>query len=480
MALRFTSSSSFSRSNILSPHKTTLLQPSFSINHHLRRRNDAVSFPKSCEWRAMKVSACVKLEEEEKSTSLKEWGKVSAVLFDMDGVLCNSEEPSRKAAVDVFAELGVQCTPEDFAPFTGTGEANFLGGVAKVKGVEGFDAEAAKKRFFEIYLDKYAKPNSGIGFPGALELITQCKNSGLKVAVASSADRVKVDANLAAAGLPLSLFDAIVSADAFENLKPAPDIFLAASGNLNVPPSECVVIEDAVAGVQAAKAAKMRCVAVTTTLPEENFVSAGPSFIRKDIGSVSLKDILTGDSGFNNDKIQGHQNNNFSMQTLPELLKERADNSQVLDTPASDNFLSAMQYASPNAIWNLVFGVNSPFGEKEGESQSGRVQQFIDYIADLEARGSTRIVPEFPSKLDWLNTSPLKFCRDLKGKVVLLDFWTYCCINCLHVLPDLEFLEKKYKEMQFVVVGVHSAKFDIEKDSEAIHNAILCYNNLTQ
>ncbi|XP_066381363.1 protein SUPPRESSOR OF QUENCHING 1, chloroplastic-like [Miscanthus floridulus] len=134
------------------------------------------------------------------------WGKVSAVLFDMDGVLCNSEEPSRQAGVDVFAEMGVEVTVDDFVPFMGTGEANFLGGVARAKGVKDFNPESAKKRFFEIYLDKYARPNSGIGFPGALELIMECKNSGLKVAVASSADRIKVDANLAAAGLPVSLY----------------------------------------------------------------------------------------------------------------------------------------------------------------------------------------------------------------------------------------------------------------------------------
>lgn len=76
----------------------------------------------------MSVKACVKLEEknisdDDSASSTKgQWGKVSAVLFDMDGVLCNSEEPSRKAAVDVFAEMGVQVTTEDFAPFTGTGE----------------------------------------------------------------------------------------------------------------------------------------------------------------------------------------------------------------------------------------------------------------------------------------------------------------------------------------------------------------------
>lgn len=248
--------------------------------------------------RKMEVKACVKVEQKnETEVTGNEWGKVSAVLFDMDGVLCNSEEPSRMAGVDVFAEMGVEVTVDDFVPFMGTGEANFLGGVANVKGVKGFDTEMAKKRFFEIYLDKYAKPNSGIGFPGALELITQCKNKGLKVAVASSADRIKVDANLAAAGLPVSMFDAIVSADAFENLKPAPDIFLAASKILGVPTSECIVIEDALAGVQAAKAAQMRCIAVTTTLSEEILNDASPSLIRKEIGNISLDDILDGGSG---------------------------------------------------------------------------------------------------------------------------------------------------------------------------------------
>ncbi|WMV12135.1 hypothetical protein MTR67_005520 [Solanum verrucosum] len=150
--------------------------------------------------------------------------------------------------------------------------------------VEGFDTEAAKKRFLKIYLLKYAKPNSGIGFPGAFELVSQCKKTGLKDAVAFSADRIKVNANLAAAGFtnnngtaghkhfvdimnllvmesgaqalkfviilydpgqsfPYELafgvelgpwLDAIVSADAFRTLKPAPDIFLAASRILDV------------------------------------------------------------------------------------------------------------------------------------------------------------------------------------------------------------------------------------------------------
>ena len=84
--------------------------------------------------------------------------------------------------------------------------------------------------------------------------------------------------------------------------------------------------------------------------------------------------------------------------------------------------------------------------------------------------------PSFEGGLGWLNVAPGSEInlKDLRGKVVVLDFWTYCCINCMHVLPDLKFLEKKY-EKELVVIGVHSAKFANEKDSEAIRRAILRY-----
>ncbi|CAA2997834.1 NHL repeat-containing 2 [Olea europaea subsp. europaea] len=452
--------------------------------------------------RGVTTKACVKLEEKNVPETCSEWGKVSAVLFDMDGVLCNSEELSRMAAVDVFAEMGVQVTVEDFVPFMGTGEANFLGGVASVKGVKEFNPEEAKKRFFEIYLDKYAKPNSGIGFPGALELVTECKSNGLKVAVASSADRIKVEANLAAAGLPLSMFDAVVSADAFENLKPAPDIFLAASMNLNVPPSECIVIEDALAGVEAAKSANMRCIAVTTTLSEDTLTEAGPSLIRKEIGKISLDDIINGGSSWHNAKMQLSQSISDSAQGS--LNSNYRDSSSLQDnSPRALDFSSGglqgsrrdilrygslgiaiscllftianwkvMQYASPKAIWNLLFGASSPpFGQDKEDSRFIRIQQFTNYIADLEKS----CVAHASYMLTLLNGYNLLIGQDLKGKVVLLDFWTYCCINCMHVLPDLEFLEKKYKDMPFVVIGVHSAKFDNEKGLEAIRNAVLRY-----
>jgi hypothetical protein len=80
--------------------------------------------------------------------------EVKAVLFDMDGVLCDSEDRSRQAAVELFKEIGFEVTEEDFIPFMGTGEANFLGGVARKFGVPDWDVTKAKARFFEIYIGK--------------------------------------------------------------------------------------------------------------------------------------------------------------------------------------------------------------------------------------------------------------------------------------------------------------------------------------
>ncbi len=75
----------------------------------------------------------------------------------------------------------------------------------------------------------------------------------------------------------------------------------------------------------------------------------------------------------------------------------------------------------------------------------------------------------------WLNTDHPISLSDLRGKLVLLDFWTYCCINCMHILPDLKYLEEKYADQPLVVIGVHSAKFENEQDTENIRNAILRY-----
>jgi thiol-disulfide isomerase/thioredoxin len=85
------------------------------------------------------------------------------------------------------------------------------------------------------------------------------------------------------------------------------------------------------------------------------------------------------------------------------------------------------------------------------------------------------LAPDFPAGLEWLNTDRPLSLKELRGKFVLLDFWTYGCINCMHIIPDLKRLEKKYGDA-LVVIGVHSAKFETEKDSNNIREAIDRYD----
>lgn len=83
--------------------------------------------------------------------------------------------------------------------------------------------------------------------------------------------------------------------------------------------------------------------------------------------------------------------------------------------------------------------------------------------------------PDFPAGLQWLNVSrALSLTQDLRGKIVLLDFWTQGCINCIHVIPDLKRLEEEFAE-ELVVVGVHWAKFDRERQLEAVRQSVLRY-----
>ncbi len=82
-------------------------------------------------------------------------------------------------------------------------------------------------------------------------------------------------------------------------------------------------------------------------------------------------------------------------------------------------------------------------------------------------------VPSLKGGVAWINSGPITL-QQLKGKVVLLDFWTFCCINCHHVLPDLAKLEEKYKN-ELVVIGIHTAKFDAEKDTENVRHKVREY-----
>ena len=213
---------------------------------------------------------------------------IRAVIFDMDGVLTDSEPLINAAAIAMFKEKGLTVQPHDFIPFVGAGEERYVGGVAEkydfpLNPVEG------KNRTYEIYFDLV--PTQLEAFPGVLELVAACRSAGLRVAVASSADGNKVSVNLKKIGLPDEWWDAVVTGEFVTHKKPAPDIFLLTARTLGVSPAECVVVEDAANGIQAAKAAGMRSVAVAHTLPAEQLGSA--DVVRGRISEILLSDLTS-------------------------------------------------------------------------------------------------------------------------------------------------------------------------------------------
>jgi HAD superfamily hydrolase (TIGR01509 family) len=206
------------------------------------------------------------------------------VIFDMDGVLCDSEPFICEAACRMFAENhGVNVKPEDFTPFVGAGENRYLGGVAEKYGVT-LDLDRDKRRTYEIYLDIIKGRLDPL--PGAREFIADCRRRGLKLAVATSADEVKLDGNLSQIGLPHEMFDATVNGLEIEKKKPDPGIFLLAAERLGLPAASCLVVEDAPNGLQAGKAAGCRCLGLTTSFDAATLRKAGADFIAADLAAV--------------------------------------------------------------------------------------------------------------------------------------------------------------------------------------------------
>jgi len=210
-----------------------------------------------------------------------------AVLFDMDGVLIDSEPLICRAAIDGLAEFGVHAQPADFLPFVGAGEDRYIGGVAEAYG-KAYVLEM-KHRVYARYLELVAR--DGRPFPGVPELLGILHERTIPFAVASSADRVKVDANLQALGVPRAWFGAVLTGDDAVHKKPAPDLYLAAAARLGVPPAACCVVEDAVNGVEAAGAAGMRCAAVATSFPAERLRAAGAQIVRASLAELTLADL---------------------------------------------------------------------------------------------------------------------------------------------------------------------------------------------
>lgn len=190
----------------------------------------------------------------------------------MDGVLADSEEFICEAAMNMFAEKGLAVKADDFLPFVGAGENRYLGGVAEAYDFDLGSIENAKARTYAIYGQIIKGRLKEL--PGAAAFVKRCRMEGWKCALATSADHAKMIYTMDEIGLPLTHFDACVNGLDVERKKPSPDIYLEAARQLGVDIRNCLVVEDAVNGVQAAKAAGARCLALTTSFTRDELEGA--------------------------------------------------------------------------------------------------------------------------------------------------------------------------------------------------------------
>ena len=136
------------------------------------------------------------------------------------------------------------------------------------------------------------------------------------------------------------------------------------------------------------------------------------------------------------------------------------------------NGMALMDSWLQNQGEKLVSSIKASKGENEIE------EAVYGFLEVMESSSKKFTIPEFEPNLEWLNCpEPLSFSKQLNGKLCVLDFFTYCCINCMHILPDLEAVEEQFSiEDGVVILGVHSAKFENEKSSANILSAVLRYD----
>ena len=215
-----------------------------------------------------------------------------AVLWDVDGVIIDSAEQHRRAWEQLAAENGLPYTDAAFWASFGRRNADVITAMFGVAGPpERIEALADRKEM--LYRALVAE--QGRALPGAVELMAALHAAGYREALASSAPSANIRLIVDLLGLAPYL-QATVSGESVAHGKPAPDIFLAAARALGIQPSHCLVIEDAPAGVQAAHAAGMRCLAVRRAgQPDAPGLEAADALVSSlSEASVALVDRLLG------------------------------------------------------------------------------------------------------------------------------------------------------------------------------------------
>ncbi|OGF45194.1 MAG: hypothetical protein A2452_05080 [Candidatus Firestonebacteria bacterium RIFOXYC2_FULL_39_67] len=193
--------------------------------------------------------------------------KIKAIIFDVDGLMADTEFYHCESVKKLMSSYGVKLSRAYLVKTVGVSSKNNFIKIKKDFGV----TESLKKLLAareKLYL-KIIKASDIKVFPGLKDIFEYAKKKGIKIAVGSSSIKAQIDVVvpllMKSAGVRISYrkyFNAVVTGSDVKNTKPAPDIYKLVSKKLGVEPENCLVLEDSVSGVKAAKAAKMFCIAV--------------------------------------------------------------------------------------------------------------------------------------------------------------------------------------------------------------------------
>jgi len=208
------------------------------------------------------------------------------VIFDMDGVLADTGPIHFESWVKMCKEIGVKFTREIFKQTFGQQSSvitqKLVGPNIDVKLVEKW-ANLKEKYYRELVTEKL-KP-----LPGVIRIINELKSEGFKLALGSSGPPENVELLLTSLRIK-NYFDTIITAAEIKKGKPEPDVFLIIAKILNISPKNCIVIEDAPVGIEAAKRAGMISIALTTTHNKEDLLDA--QLVIKDLTEIKINDII--------------------------------------------------------------------------------------------------------------------------------------------------------------------------------------------
>ena len=219
--------------------------------------------------------------------------KVKAIVFDVDGLMADTEYWHNESVKTMMKHKGIRLTNAYMAAMVGVSSTDNFLQMQKDFGLKGTLKKYLSDRE-KVYIELLKK--SGIkGFPGLRGIFELARKKGLKLAVGSSSIKPQIKVSLSiilrSVGIKQSIwkfFDSVITGSDVKRTKPAPDIYLLVAQRISLKPSNCLVIEDSVSGVKAAKAAGMQCIAVKSRYSKKHDLSKANAIVASLKGALKL------------------------------------------------------------------------------------------------------------------------------------------------------------------------------------------------